>query len=83
MLDLIHSIFSFTIQAGEFILFTVFIKMIFAKWIAEKVLHWLQTKNHRNAAIWDHYNHGHPGEVTECALENCQIFQGAPLPQLA
>jgi hypothetical protein len=85
MLDLIHSIFSFIISASEFILFTVFVKMIFAKWVGEKIIKWLQTKNYRNAAIWEHYNQAHGGEVEECTVGKCVELHQAPaaIPSMA
>jgi hypothetical protein len=86
-MNLIHTIFSFLINAGEFVLFTVIAKMIIGRWIAEKILQWLKNKNERNAAIWEHFEHNHPAEsVLDCNLGKCQVFQdaqmAAAIPQL-
>ena len=71
----LHTLFSLFINTGEFILFTVVAKMIIGKWLAERMLHWLQTKNGRNAAIWEHYHQDHAGEVEDCNVGLCANLQ--------
>lgn len=86
-MDLVHTIFSFIINAGEFILFTVFAKMILGKWMAEKIVKWLSTKNYRNAAIWEHFNQDHVEDIAECTVGKCLELHQAPatssIPQMA
>ena len=79
-----NQLISFMVQAGEFLIFTVILKVIIAHWLAEHILKyskkWFSTTE-RNLAIWHHYmlraeGKGHDaGSVLECAEGECNLFK--------
>jgi len=63
------------INVGEFLLFTVIIKIIVGRWCAEKLLefyhNWISA-NERLLAIWQHHHNQHqPKNIMGCETDNC------------
>lgn len=70
-------------SAFEFIVFTVIIKIIVGRWLAEQIMKYSQrwfAQTERNWAIWTHYQNralgnGHPAHsVLDCGQDKCAVF---------
>ena len=84
-MDVLHKMFDFIISAGEFLVFTVILKVIIAHWLADHIIAYSKvwmSQTERNLAIWTHYQdrafgHGHNSEsVLDCGQGKCQVFAG-------